>query len=395
MHSNPPQTLICTVGTSLFKPNLEKLPDTTGYERWLLQQPEADREELRSICIEDLRSAYQNSDWKAIADLLLKLPGRLRLNGAEINSIDMLIAQGGCSEKAALYFLHSDTPEGCNVVKVFEQYYRQKKHCVTSKQIPDLQDQDPKRFRTKGLRNLAKEVCSILREMGSENCAINATGGYKAQIAIATLVGQALTVPVYYKHEHFTEIIAFPPMPISLDYSLWLRCSGWLALLDRENMLVASSIPGIEEDWTEAMETLIDRELEGSDLLYALSATGQIFYETFKEAFGSGRDKVLPPEATQQREPNLTSHNWGAAWGQILEWLTGITNQHSYVYTCRTYYWNPNLPEKTIFRVKGEQIEGIFSNGTWTVKFYVETSSTTEGQRAACVADLNQWLFKK
>ena len=82
---------------------------------------------------------------------------------------------------------------------------------VEAREIDDLQDADPKRFRTKGLRNLAKVVCGVIRDYGAANCAINATGGYKAQIAIAVLMGQALGVPVYYKHERFDEIIAFPP----------------------------------------------------------------------------------------------------------------------------------------------------------------------------------------
>lgn len=47
---------------------------------------------------------------------------------------------------------------------------------------------------------------------------IDATGGYKAQIAIAVMFGQALGVDVIYKHESFGNIIDFPPMPVSLDF---------------------------------------------------------------------------------------------------------------------------------------------------------------------------------
>jgi hypothetical protein len=42
-----------------------------------------------------------------------------------------------------------------------------------------------------------------------------------------------------------------------------------------------------------------------------------------------------------------------------------------------------------LFRLRGEDIEGVFSNGSWTVKIIVETSATTTGQREACIADLN------
>ena len=92
----------------------------------------------------------------------------------------------------------------------------------------------PRRFRTKGLRQLARELCKILRERTPAACAINATGGYKAQIAIAVLLGQAIGVPVFYKHELFPEIIAFPPMPVALDFELWMRASGMLFDLVRD-----------------------------------------------------------------------------------------------------------------------------------------------------------------
>jgi len=36
--------------------------------------------------------------------------------------------------------------------------------------------------------------------------AINATGGYKAQIATTALIGIALDIAVYYKHERFNEM---------------------------------------------------------------------------------------------------------------------------------------------------------------------------------------------
>ena len=49
-----------------------------------------------------------------------------------------------------------------------------------SREIEGLQDQDPRRFRTQGLRNLAKAVCKVIRDYGPAHCAINATGGFAA-----------------------------------------------------------------------------------------------------------------------------------------------------------------------------------------------------------------------
>ena len=46
------------------------------------------------------------------------------------------------------------------------------------------------------------------------------------------LIGQALGVPVYYKHELFDEIIAFPPMPVAFDFEAWMQCQRLAPELD-------------------------------------------------------------------------------------------------------------------------------------------------------------------
>ena len=383
-------TLICTLGTSLIYPNLSGLPKSkSDHDGWLKKQPEQDRQYLDWEFVSALGTAFTNSDdEKTVAELLAQIPATVRLCGAEINSIADVIHHGYAVSNCRLFFCHSATPDGERISKILDFYYRNKGFLATSKKINDLQDENPKLFRTKGLRNLAKEVSQIILEYGASQCAINATGGYKAQIAIAVLMGQALGVPVYYKHERFSEIIPFPPMPISLDFGLWLEKSGWFFVLDREGFIPWNS--DINEDWDEKIETLIERE----DDLLELSPTGQIFHETFKGKFKSDRDAVLPPAipTNQKQKPNLTDHGWKSAPPKILSHLQKITDENSYVRGCRTHYWNPDLPSSNLFRLRGEQIEGIYSNGSWTVKFYVDTSSNTQGQRAACVADLNSKL---
>ncbi|SKB15261.1 conserved hypothetical protein [Planktothrix sp. PCC 11201] len=383
-------TLISTVGTSLIYPNLSGLPvDETTYEAWLKRQPLSEQPLLSYELISNIRTALQQKNWKQLADYLGQIPGTTRLCGAEINSITDLIQRKYCIEKCTLMFCHSATPEGENIAEILKYYYQNKGHRTETQKIEGLQDDQPKLFRTKGLRNLAKTISQIVREQTPQYCAINATGGYKAQIAIAVLMGQALGVPVYYKHERFSEIIAFPPMPIGLDFSLWLEKTGLLSALDRQDLVQWQEV---EEDWDERLEALVERvEMDGKIYL-ELSPTGQIFHETFKGRFASEYDQVLPPAVpiSQKQQPDLTSHGWGNARTPILNWLQKITDDCAYVQSCRTHYWNQHLPAPVLFRLRGEQIEGVLSNGTWTVKFYVDTSSNTPGQRAACVAALNQ-----
>jgi CRISPR-associated protein (Cas_APE2256) len=264
---------------------------------------------------------------------------------------------------------------------------------VEVKEIEDLQDSDPKRFRTKGLRNLAKVVCKIIRDHGSDSCAINATGGYKAQIAIAVLMGQAIGVPVYYKHERFDEIIAFPPMPVALNFEVWLRISGLLFTLESDGQAPSSLLSDLSQDM-EVVESLIERtEVDGTEYL-DLSPTGQIFHETFRERFRNRRDEVLPPPipTNQKQAPHLEQSGHLLSHADVRRFLEAVTREVPQVRHCATFYFNPDLSEHRRFRLGPKGIEGIFSNGSYTVKFRVETSAHTEGQQAAVVAALNEWL---
>lgn len=399
MTKNIPHTLICTVGTSLFKPNLFGLSSIVSKDKcdeWLTRQPKDDQphlsfefiSNLKNLVADTLKDTLDKQDWLPVAKALNSIPGSVRLCGAEINSVYDLIQRNYCTNDCSLFFCHSATDEGLQIATILKHYYQLKGHQVKLEEIEGLQDKEPKLFRTKGLRNLTKTLSKIIREKSCHFCAINATGGYKAQIAIGVLMGQALGVPVYYKHEQFSEIIPFPPMPIGLDFSLWLERSGWLTALERMDMIEWQEV---EEDWNEQMEALVERVEMNGKIYLELSPTGQIFHETFKGRFESNRDRVLPSPVpnNQKKNPDLTSHGWGNARTSILNFLQKITDECTYVQSCRTHYWNKNLPSSILFRLKAEEIEGIFSNGTWTVKFIVETSSNTQGQRAACVADLN------
>jgi hypothetical protein len=72
--------------------------------------------------------------------------------------------------------------------------------------------------------------------------------------------------------------------------------------------------------------------------------------------------------------------------------MSRVTSEVPQVKHCATHYYNPDLAERTRFRLASDGIEGIFSDGNFTVKFRVETTAQTSGQRNAVVAALNEWL---
>ena len=374
----PRSILISTVGTSLFRPNLENLRQSF-------------EEQKCSVELLSLANAYTSRDWKTVGEALRALPPSDRICGAEINSITSMVEHHYVHPDCGLFFLHSDTPEGHNIAAVLESYFESTNSPVQTIAVINLQDEDPKRFRTKGLRALSREVCRVIRDRTAAACAINATGGYKAQIAIAVLLGQALSVPVYYKHERFSEIIAFPPMPIALDFEVWMRASGMLIALEQANDPLQSAT--FCSEWDERYESLVERVLiDGTDYL-ELSATGQIFHETFRERFRTNQDQVVPPPALNKGKPTLHDHGViNLLRTNLTQFLAKLTREVSFVTRCVTYYCNPDLNEPVRFRVRAGEVEGIFSDGTRTVKFTVHTTATTPGQVAAAVSALNVWL---
>jgi putative CRISPR-associated protein (TIGR02619 family) len=387
----PRPILLCTVGTSLFFPNLTRLRRTLEEDEAKSDDKKAVRPELRGSA-ERLVSAFEAKDWHAVAGRLAEIPPVERLCGAEINSVASLVANGYAPKNAGAFFFHSDTDDGRAIAAVLVELFRLRGHApVEAVCVTDLQDADPKRFRTKGLRNLAKRLAAKVREYGPAACAINATGGYKAQVAIAVLMGQAVGVPVYYMHERFSEIIAFPPLPVAFDFDTWMRASGLLALAEKEPQKKAA----FADEWDERFDSLFDTtDIDGTEYL-ELSATGQIFHDTFRDRFRSARDQVLPA-CGKQVPPKFGDHGViNRLKAELTRLFLDLAASVPQVIRCVTTYCHPSLPEPTRFRLKGDEIEGIYTDGTATVKFRVETLATTDGQRAAVVAAANEWLLSR
>ena len=259
-------TLLCTVGTSLFDSNLKYLSSDSENKPDNWQQ---------------LKNYYNNSKWDLLSKELLKLNPSARICGAEINTIEAAKGKKWL-EIENLIFLVSDSDAGKNTGNVLKNYYSQRNDFrlknIEINEIENLQDPEPKKFKTEGLRNLVRSIGEYLQRFGIKNCAIDATGGYKAQIAIAVLIGQALDIPVYYKHERFNEIIDFPPLPISLDYDILGRNAHLLSYFEKGNGLKLSEINNFDEK----LRVFLDEISVESDSLFALNAIGQLYLTSFR-----------------------------------------------------------------------------------------------------------------
>jgi len=285
-------TLLCTVGTSLFEANISRLSETTqdAPNNW-----------------KSIKEAYDERNWNKLADELLKVDASSRLCGAEINTIEEIKKKKWISLENII-FLVSDTDTGRNTGEFLKAYFERRKDPklknVEYQIVERLQDKNSVDFKIYGLRNLVREMGKyIVRRGGSDYIAIDATGGYKAQIAIAVIVGQALNIPVFYKHEKFPEIIDFPPLPISFDYDILGENADLLADFERGEALSQDELG----EFDKRLRVLLSEVVVDGKSVYELSPIGQVYLEGFRIR---NPKPVNLKKAEKKKEPSFSEHHY-------------------------------------------------------------------------------------
>ena len=232
----------------------------------------------------------KNLTSEQLAGYLLNLsnPNKTKDFGAEICSIASIINRPLIFEREYLYLLASDTENGRRIGEALRIFFEKSPELsfktVVLKIVTDLDDARPKEFQNKGLRNVVKEIAEIYKHH-IDHLAINATGGFKAQIALAQAFGMAVKVPVYYKFETFDGVIEIPPMPISLDVELWLENKGLLDTLEMNSVINERDLE-VEYDYRvnfsalpPEIKLLIDREQDSVGYMLSLSPMGEVFVQ--------------------------------------------------------------------------------------------------------------------
>lgn len=148
----------------------------------------------------------------------------------------------------------------------------------------------------KGLRSLVSTLVElILQEQGKgRKVLINATGGFKAEAAYATLVGLVFDVPVYYMHEAFKDIIEMPAMPISWDYSLIEECIDFLTWLDKE----LRSTKRVDSKLLKLPQNIRMLLVESEGYTY-LSPAGEVLYMAYRAELSSAATIKFSKKAHQ------------------------------------------------------------------------------------------------
>ncbi|MEW6259565.1 MAG: MBL fold metallo-hydrolase [Thermodesulfobacteriota bacterium] len=115
-----------------------------------------------------------------------------------------------------LYLICGDNPDVKICGQVLQEFYGTA-HLVECIVVDGLRP-EPESFENRGTINLVQELTRII-QAHSRNTVIHATGGFKGQIALATLLGILFHQPVTYLYEGFEKPVNLPPVPLDFDYS--------------------------------------------------------------------------------------------------------------------------------------------------------------------------------
>lgn len=364
--------LISTVGTSLFSNIRGEYRDTNG----ILQNTH-----------QELQQLLRDQNWGQLAQVLSRIPSSARICGAEINSIYEVVKRQKLNLEH-IHFFVSDTEEGRRTGEVLETYIiecgLEGLRTTTTHIIEELQDQNPSRFKVYGLRNLVRELGKLVNQYSADTLIIDATGGYKAQIAIAVVFGQALSIPVLYRHERFSEIIDFPPMPITFDYDLLGKNAALLAAFERGDVLTRAEIDTLDEKVRVLLEEI---EVDGENV-FALGAVGQIFLTGFRLRFPASRklDRI-PDEA--RKPPSFRDDHYPKGFR---EFVNKVWEEFRWIKTAHTIPYDKQRAIKGIgFYVREDKLIGTYQDGSnFGARFEILTNATDKDQLTWAADQLNQ-----
>ncbi len=228
---------------------------------------------------------------------------------AELNSTISMI-ESGMIETLRCFLIASETESGKQSARLLESIFRHERADFSFDQvaieiIEGLSNEKFEIFRKTGLKNLVSTLCTLIRQYQG-GISINNTGGYKAEIAFAGIVGQAFGVPVYYQFEDFSNMIELPPLPISVDVLLWRDHLELFMELKEKNEV------RITEDWVsqdERLAQIIETTRIDGETWLSLTPMGHLFVQA-SEFSMSGKGLVtvtpLPEYDTPPEQKGIT-----------------------------------------------------------------------------------------
>jgi len=193
---------IVTVGASL----------ASNYEidRNKKRVPEAEIEKRLGEMPEARKAQYTKDLIRYIQDKEVK--EKITEASAELNALNRYL-----SEISLAYLIHTDTNLGRCCAQALKTHLTGK--AIQVAEPIEIQGLHSAETFQKGLANLVRQTAQIL-DHHRKNVRICATGGFKPEVAIASILGFIARAPVYYIHESFRQEVHLPALPIDWRYEV-------------------------------------------------------------------------------------------------------------------------------------------------------------------------------
>ncbi|HIK11560.1 MAG TPA: putative CRISPR-associated protein [Oscillatoriaceae cyanobacterium M33_DOE_052] len=221
---------------------------------------------------------------------------------AETNS---LLKIGTPEDEVVLLYTNTELGERC--AKQVEFYLKGQGWQNTRSRKLSL-EQDEAQFERKGLRELVDVLVDEIEkaERQKREVIINATGGFKAEIAYTTMVGMIFQVPVKYIYQFFNQPITFPILPVTWNIDLLLEYENFFEWIDetyRSYAEVEQRLKGIPD--SDRVRALI---LPPDDEGYVyLSPAGNILWKRVQKQKEAADLELDPPASEVPPQDKISS----------------------------------------------------------------------------------------
>lgn len=231
-------------------------------------------------------AAHVQKDLSALRDsdldnyLARETPSRV---SAENNALHRELQPGD-----AVVLLASDTDDGERCAEALRRHLVRQGYEATAVRVPGLRAETSASVE-RGLRAFAGVLSDQIREAqaNGRDVLVNATGGFKAQAGLATLVGALHGVPVYYIFESQDRNARLPTLPLAPDEAfLYAYGETLLSLLEpRPRADIVREVAG-RTDADRFWSLLV----EHADGTVELSAAGYAVADLYEPADGTSDD---------------------------------------------------------------------------------------------------------
>ncbi len=224
-----------------------------------------------------------------------------------------------------LTLLHSDTAEGAWCARALAAHYRTRGHEVGERRIAGI-GYKAGPFAEQGLSGLISAAFGEIRRASKSGEAVTlcATGGFKAETAIMSLVGLLTGTRVVYIHELFRDMIEIPSLPIGWNLEFVERNAHffeWIEAEPRGAIEASNRLRSCEPGLAALVE-------EADDGCAYLSAAGELLYQAYRDRADLGAPAVWPRDSDrtpdEKNAVSRTEHHRPDGWERFVERITRL-----------------------------------------------------------------------